>query len=66
MAFFSYAKTPSFERARFNMRKQKAGKTAESFIRALQKLSIQCDYGVLKDELIRDRIVADIYNKELS
>ena len=47
------------------MRKQKAGEAAESFIRALHKLSVHCDYSVLKDELIRDCIVAGIHKKKL-
>lgn len=32
---------------------------------ALRKLSENCNFGMMKDRLIRDRIVAGIYDKKL-
>lgn len=48
------------------MRKLKVEETAESFITTLHKLSIQYDYGVLRDELIRVLVVAGMHRKKLS
>lgn len=42
------------ERAKFNMHKQEPGKSAYSFITATHKLAEYCNFGPLKDELIRD------------
>ncbi|KAM7314179.1 hypothetical protein ISCGN_003964 [Ixodes scapularis] len=46
-----------FERAKFNSRKQEPDEPVEVFITALHKLADTCEYGSLRDELIRDRIV---------
>lgn len=55
-----------FERARFNMRKQEQGETTDSFITAVHKLAEHCQFGALREELIRDRIVVGIRNISLS
>lgn len=55
-----------FERAKFNMRKQEQGETAESFITAVHKQADYCKFGALRDELIRDRIVVGIRDATLS
>ena len=55
-----------FERAKFNSRKQQAGESVDKFIKDLYNLARYCNFGVLKDELIRDRIVVGIDNRELS
>ncbi|XP_061167955.1 uncharacterized protein K02A2.6-like [Saccostrea echinata] len=55
-----------FERAKFNQRKQKEGESADSFITALYTLVEHCEYGALKDEMIRDRIVVGIRDSKLS
>ncbi|KAL6483174.1 hypothetical protein MHYP_G00080460 [Metynnis hypsauchen] len=55
-----------FERAKFNMRKQEPGETAESFITAVHKQADYCKFGALRDELIRDRIVVGIRDVTLS
>lgn len=54
------------ERYIFNIRNQNPGETGEQFIAALHKLSETCGFGVMKDELIRDRIIAGIADSELS
>ena len=64
--YFGVEKNVIFERAKFNMRCQEPDEPAESFITSLHKLSETCDYGLLRDELIRDRIVAGIRDGELS
>ena len=57
-----------FERAKFNLRSQEEGESAETFITDLHCLEEhrQCEFGVLKDELIRDRIVVGLKDKKLS
>ena len=54
------------ERAMFNTRAQKDGETAENYIRELYVLADTCDYKNVKEEMIRDRIVVGILDKELS
>ena len=65
-AFFQVRKNIIFERARFNQRSQEEGKSAEQFITSLYSLADNCNYGDLKDDLIRDRIVVRIRDKALS
>ena len=55
-----------FERARFNRHCQTAGESAEQFITSLYTLAESCDYGELKDQMIRDRIVVGIRDQSLS
>ena len=55
-----------FERARFNMRVQQEGESVDSFITDLYTLAEFCVFGELHDELIRDRIVVGIRDKNLS
>ena len=55
-----------FERARFNMRVQEEGESVDSFITDLYTLAEVCVFGDLHDELIRDRIVVGIRDKNLS
>ena len=55
-----------FERAKFNSRNQRAGESVDSFITDLYGLARHCNFGTLKEELIRDRIVVGLQNRELS
>ena len=55
-----------FERARFNKRVQGETETVIDFIEDLHKLSETCDFGELKEELIRDRIVVGIKDSTLA
>ena len=55
-----------FERAQFNLRCQKEGEPAAEFVTDLYKKAETLNYGQLKDELIRDRIVVGILDKQLS
>ena len=54
------------ERAQFHQRSQRSGGKAETFIRALYKLSENCDFGANRNENIRDRLVVGIRDKDLS
>lgn len=55
-----------YERARFHQRRQGEGETVEAFVRGLYELSEHCNFGQLKDEYIRDRIVIRLRDKSLS
>lgn len=55
-----------FERAKFNRRAQEPGETMEAFITALHKLAETCNFGALREELIRDKIVVGIRDNKLS
>ena len=59
-------KNAIFERARFNKRNQLEGESAESYITTLYELAENCDYGALKSEMIRDRLVVGIRDNALS
>lgn len=64
--FFAVRRNVIFERARFNQRSQLQGESVEHFITTLYTLAEGCNYGDLKDEMIRDRIVVGIRDKALS
>lgn len=55
-----------FERAQFNSRSQKEGEPVEDYITALYVLAEHCNYGTLKEELIRDRLVVGLRDARLS
>lgn len=55
-----------FERFKFNSRTQKPGESMEAFITSLHSLAEYCEYGTLKEELIRDRIVVGMLDKRTS
>ena len=64
--YFSARKNIIVERAKFNKRIQKQGEPVETFIQDLHKLASECNFGTLKDELIRDRIVVGVLDDCLS
>ena len=55
-----------YERAKFNQRKQEEGENVDVFITALYSLAEYCEYGNLREEMIRDRIVVGIRDATLS
>ncbi|KAJ8968580.1 hypothetical protein NQ314_002246 [Rhamnusium bicolor] len=55
-----------FERFQFNSRVQRPGENMDSFITTLHNLAEYCEYGALKDSLIRDRIVVGMSDKKTS
>ena len=64
--YFKVRHNVIYERARFNRRSQQPGETSEQFIMALYELASNCEYGELRDEMIRDRIVVGIRDSSLS
>lgn len=54
------------ERYMFNRRHQLLGESSDSFITALYTLSEHCEYGQMRDDLIRDHIVLGIRDGDLS
>ena len=64
--FFKVRKNVIFERARFNQRCQGETETAEQFITSLYNLATDYEFGELKEQLIRDRIVVGIRDSSLS
>ena len=65
-SYFKMRKNVIFERARFNARVQTEGESIEQFITALYHLVEHCEYGPLKEEMIRDRLVVGIRDSSLS
>ena len=55
-----------FERAKFNSRNQQEGESVDSFTTELYGLARYCNFGALKEELIRDLIVVGLRNRDLS
>ena len=55
-----------FECACFNKRSQLEGETAEQFIMELQSLVEHCEYGDLRNDMVRDRLVVGIRDGTLS
>ena len=64
--FFQLRRNIIFERSRFNRRNQLEGESSEQYISELYCLVDNCNYGNLKDELLRDRLVVGIRDQELS
>ena len=64
--FFKVRRNVILERARFNRRSQPEGESAEQYITALYGLVETCEYGNLRDEMLRDRIVVGIRDAGLS
>ena len=65
-AHFQVCKNVIFERAQFNRRVQEHEESVEQFITSLYALSQNCQYGGLKEEMIRDRLVVGIRDNSLS
>ena len=64
--FFAVRRNVIFERARFNKRTQQQGESAEDYITVLHQLAENCEYGEIKEEMIRDRLVVGIRDEALS
>ena len=57
---------PIYERARFNQRLQQQGETVDSFLTALHSLAEHCEYGTLRNQMIRDSLVVGLLDANLS
>ena len=64
--FFKVWRNVIFERARFNRRNQLEGESAEKYIMELYALAENCNYGNMKEEMIRDKLVVGIRGTALS
>ena len=64
--YFAARRNIIVERARFNRRKQTTGESVDTFIQDLYRMADDCEYGTLKDELIRDRIIVGVLDDTLS
>ena len=64
--FFIVKRNVIFERAKFNLRSQQENEAVDMFIKDLHNLTEHCNFGVLREELICDRIVVGIRDKALS
>ena len=65
-AHFKVHRNVIFERARFNKRDQSENESAEEYITALYSLIETCEYGPMKDEMLRDRLVVGIRDAKVS
>ena len=64
--YFVKKRNVIFERAKFNQRRQQEGESVDDFITSLHSLSEYCNYGQLRDKMIRDRIVIGLRDSALS
>ena len=64
--FFRIRRNVIYERARFNRRNQLEGESIKQYITALYELVETCEYGDLRDKVLRDRIVVGIRDQALS
>lgn len=55
----------TYERYTFNLRNQEEHESIETYATALRRLAETCNFGQLKDELIRDRIVYGLRENEI-
>ena len=65
-SFFSVRKNVVIEHTKFNKHSQLPDEPIEQFITILYNLAADCNFGELKDKLIRDRIVVRIRAASLS
>ncbi|XP_062610673.1 uncharacterized protein K02A2.6-like [Saccostrea cucullata] len=55
--YFAPRKNVAFERHMFRQASQNENETVTNFVTRLQKLAISCDFGVAKDDNIRDQVI---------
>ena len=65
-SYFEPQQNVIFQRAKFNQRKQHQGEPVDNFITDLYCLADRCEYGELRNEMIRDRIVVGLLDDALS
>ena len=64
--YFKVRKNTIFERANFNLASQLADETVEQFITRLHQMADNCEFGNMRSEMIRDRLVIGIRDQQLS
>ncbi|KAM7309266.1 hypothetical protein ISCGN_012897 [Ixodes scapularis] len=63
---FVAARNLVYESARFHRRSQEPGETVDQFVTALHTLADRCDYGEVKERMVRDRFVVGLMDAKLS
>ena len=63
-AYFKPQRNVVYERYVFNTCVQTQDESVDAYVKRLRKLASSCDFGVLTDELIRDRLVIGVRDKE--
>ncbi|CAK6977188.1 uncharacterized protein LOC117548545 [Scomber scombrus] len=58
--YFKPSKNVIFERYVFGNLKQEEGESVDAFVTRLREKVATCEYGAIRDELIRDRLVLGI------
>ena len=64
-AYFKPQQNVGYERYVFNTCVQSQDESVLAYVNRLRKLAASCDFGSLTDELIRDRLVMGVRDKEL-
>ena len=64
-AYCTPKKNITYERYIFNTRVQQANETVDQYVTELKNMATTCDYGELREGLIRDRIVIGISDATL-
>ena len=64
--YFKVRKNVIYERVRFNKRNQLHNESVEQFITEVHRLGDTCEFGKMKEELIRDHLVVGIHDHSLS
>lgn len=63
--YFVPKSNPSVESHKFNTRTQGVGEDFDTYLSDLRRLAANCDFGALKEQLIKDRIVCGIRNSKV-
>ncbi|XP_071651744.1 uncharacterized protein [Temnothorax longispinosus] len=63
--YFVPKSNPSVESHKFNTRTQGAGEDMDSFVADLRRLAANCEFGALKEQLIKDRIVCGVRDSKV-
>ena len=63
--YFTPKRNTTYERYLFNKLVQKEGQSFEEFLTEIINQSNTCDFGVLKESLIKDKIVIGVTSEEL-
>ena len=45
------------ERYKFRQRAQRPGETAQDYVAVLRELAVTCNFGAMRDKMIRDQLV---------
>lgn len=60
---FKMMRSVIYRRFHFNNRDQLEGESINEYVTALKRLADVCEYGHLRDEMVRDRLIAGIVSE---